>query len=326
LEKLKPCNTSLQMRLGKGKDSWMKTVAIVNPTAGWGRAVKDWPRLLAELGPAGITTWWSRWAGHSELLAAKARREGFDRVVAVGGDGTLFQVLNGLWWEPEGSFPSVGMVPFGTACDYPRNFDLGRRRIEQLATALGSSTVSVNAGTCRLQGMDGRPTQRAFIMVLGAGFDANVVKRFKQQRIWKHGKISYFVSGLHEILRLKACRFQGEADGQGFEGEGILLAASLGRYFAGRMMIAPSISPGSDAMQIMRMELPAPLDLLPLVMKLYCGKHTRHPKVHIQTARHLKVSADPPAFVEADGEPIGITPMEITFHPRAFQFAAVSLL
>jgi diacylglycerol kinase (ATP) len=304
----------------------MKTVAIVNPKAGWGRAVHEWPRLLAELGSARVTTWWSGWAGHSELLAAKARREGFDRVVAVGGDGTLFQVLNGLWWEPEGTFPSVGMVPFGTGCDYPRNFDLGRNRIEQLATALGSSVFPVNAGTCHLRGMDGHPTQRAFVMVLGAGFDARVVRRFKQQRFWNRGKISYFVSGLTESFRLKASRFRVEADGQGFEDESILLATSLGRYFAGGMMIAPSISPCSDAMQVMRAGLVNPFELLSLLMRIYHGKHTIHPKVHIQSARHLKVSADPPAFVEADGEPIGITPMEVTFHPRAFQFAARSLL
>lgn len=304
----------------------MKAVAIVNPKSGWGRAVHEWPRLLAQAGSASVATWWSRWSGHSEVLAARARREGFDRVIAVGGDGTLFQVLNGLWWEPEGTFPSVGMVPFGTACDYPRNFDLGRSREEQLATALGSSTFAVNAGTCRLQGLDGRPTQRAFVMVLGAGFDARVVMRFKQQRFWKRGKFSYFVSGLNEILRLKASRFQGEIEGQRFEEESILLTASLGRYFAGRMMIAPSISPGSDAMQIMRVAPLRPWDILPLLMKLYVGKHATHPRVHTRMASHLKVAADPPAFVEADGEPIGLTPMEVFFHRGAFQFAARSLL
>ena len=111
----------------------VKTVAIVNPTAGYRRASRVWPRLLASLGAAGaeITTWWTEWPGHAETLAARARRERFDRVVAVGGDGTLLEVVNGLWWKSRGPQPSVGMVPFGTGCDYVRNFDLGRTLRDQ---------------------------------------------------------------------------------------------------------------------------------------------------------------------------------------------------
>ena len=88
----------------------MKTVAIVNPTAGYRRAPRLWPRLLKSLGEPGarVATWWSQWPGHAEALAARARREGFDRVVAVGGDGTLLEVVNGVWWESRGLLPSIG--------------------------------------------------------------------------------------------------------------------------------------------------------------------------------------------------------------------------
>ncbi len=91
----------------------MKTVAIVNPVAGLRRAPLIWPRLLAARGTQGprVTTWWTETPGHAEILAARARREGFARVVAVGGDGTLLEVVNGLWWESQGPLPSVGTVP-----------------------------------------------------------------------------------------------------------------------------------------------------------------------------------------------------------------------
>ncbi|MBW2174928.1 MAG: acylglycerol kinase family protein [Deltaproteobacteria bacterium] len=54
-------------------------------------------------------TWWTEGPGHAEVLAARARREGFERIVVAGGDGTLFEVVNGLWWEPKGELPSVGI-------------------------------------------------------------------------------------------------------------------------------------------------------------------------------------------------------------------------
>ena len=95
----------------------MKTVAIVNPTAGYRRASRVWPRLLASLGEAGAqgTTWWTERPGHGEILAARARREGFDRVLAVGGDGTLLEVVNGLWWESRGRSPAWGWSPLARA-------------------------------------------------------------------------------------------------------------------------------------------------------------------------------------------------------------------
>ena len=83
-----------------------------------------------------METFWSQYQGHAELLAASARLSGYDRVIAVGGDGTLFEVLNGLWPEKKGELPSVGMVPFGTGCDYVRNFDGGTSRIERLRAAM----------------------------------------------------------------------------------------------------------------------------------------------------------------------------------------------
>ena len=95
----------------------MKTVAIVNPTSGYRRASRLWPRLLASLGGlgAGVDTWWTEWPGHAETLAARARREGFGRVVAAGGDGTLLEVVNGLWWEPGGPRPAWGWSPSARA-------------------------------------------------------------------------------------------------------------------------------------------------------------------------------------------------------------------
>src|SRR5512141_948444 len=143
----------------------MKTVAIVNPTAGYRRAHRDWPHLLASLGGAGaeVATWWTERPGHAEPLAARARREGFERVVAVGGDGTLLEVVNGLWWESRGPLPSVGVVPFGTGCDYVRSFDLGPTRRDQVITALGQATLTVSLGLVRLQGFDGQPRVRVFV-------------------------------------------------------------------------------------------------------------------------------------------------------------------
>ena len=152
-----------------------------------------------------METFWSQYQGHSELLAASARRSGYDRVISVGGDGTLFEVLNGLWWEMRGELPSVGMVPFGTGCDYIRNFEGGISRIERLRAALSPSTVRVSLGLCRTQALEGQ-RERVFSMVLGLGFDAEVIRRFQTRRFWRAGWPAYAMSTLSAFRGLEILR------------------------------------------------------------------------------------------------------------------------
>ena len=305
----------------------MKTVAIVNPTAGYRRASRVWPRLLASLGEAGaeITTWWTEWPGHAETLAARARREGFDRVVAVGGDGTLLEVVNGLWWESRGPQPSVGMVPFGTGCDYVRNFDLGRTLRDQVITALGEATLRVSLGLVRLQGMDGQPRARVFVNVLGLGFDARVINGFRQQRLRLPGKTGYFLSGFKELSRLMHHRITGELNGRPLNTEALVVVLGLGRYFGGGMMITPGASPQARHFQVVLGQKLSCLEMLTLVPIIYKGKHLDHPRITSDYAGHIKISADPPALVEAEGELEGWTPLEAAIIPRALRIAAPSL-
>jgi YegS/Rv2252/BmrU family lipid kinase len=305
----------------------MKIVAIVNPTAGYRRASRLWPRLLASLGGPGanVATWWTEWPGHAETLSARARREGFDRVVAVGGDGTLLEVVNGLWWEPRGPLPSVGMVPFGTGCDYVRSFDLGRSLRDKVITALGEATLTVSLGLVRLQGFDGQPRQRVFVNVLGLGFDARVIAGFRQQRLRLPGKTGYFVSGFKELRRLTQHHITGALDGRGLSTDAMLVAIGLGRYFGGGMMITPGASPQAGHFQVVLAQKLSRLDLLGLLPGLYFGRHLDHPRVTAAYAGRITINADPPAHVEAEGELEGLTPLEVAIIPRALRIAAPSL-
>ncbi len=149
----------------------MRIAAIVNPFAGRHAAGKQWPVLVRSAGGVGdrIETFRSEYPGHSESIAAAVRRAGYDRVVAVGGDGTLFEVLNGLWREERGRMPSVGMVPFGTGCDYIRNFQVRPGTAERFRAAIAEPAVRVSLGKCRYRAR-GEMVQRVFAMVLGCWF------------------------------------------------------------------------------------------------------------------------------------------------------------
>ena len=301
----------------------MKVAAIVNPVAGLKTTRRDWPALLSSLGPgaAGVETFWSEYHGHAELLAASARISGYDRVIAVGGDGTLFEVLNGLWWEVKGELPSVGMVPFGTGCDYIRNFEVGASRIERLRAAMSPSTTRVSLGLCRTQAAEGQ-RERVFSMVLGLGFDAEVIRRFQSGRFGRAGWSAYAISALRAFRDLKSHAMSGSLNGFSFHTNAIFLGAALGCCFGKRILIAPAASPAGNQFELVWVEPVGFLGLLSLVFLAYFG--ALHSSPHVKRARATRVSFDstPPAWIEADGELIGKTPVEIEVIPAAYSFAA----
>jgi len=301
----------------------MKVAAIVNPVCGWKTTRRDWPALLSSLGPgaAEVETFWSEYQGHAELLAASARLSGYDRVIAVGGDGTLFEVLNGLWWEMRGELPSVGMVPFGTGCDYIRNFEGGASRIERLRAAVGPSTIKVSLGLCRTQTVEGQ-RERVFAMVLGLGFDAEVIRRFQTRRFWRAGWPAYAMSTLRALRGFKSYAMSGSLNGFAFQTNAIFLGAALGCCFGKRIVIAPVASPAGNQFELVWVEPVGFRGLLPLVLLAYFGALHRSPHVKRTRATRVSVESAPPAWIEADGELIGKTPVEIEVIPGAFSFAA----
>ncbi len=305
----------------------MKTVAIVNPVAGFHRTPYSWPRLLKRLGAraARVETWWTEGHGHAEFLAAQAKRSGFDRVLAVGGDGTIFEVANGLWWEPEGRLPSLGIVSFGTGCDYVRNFEAGPTPYDNLIHALGESVLSVDLLVFQAMGLQGRPISRVCLDVVGAGFDAQVIARYQRLKIPKYGKLPYFLSGILGLFNLNHFRLQAKIDGEDFEAVSLIFVMGLGKYFGGSMMITPWASPQSGRVQLVWDQQISWLDLLRLFPQVYLGRHLKHRKIQTRFARKVELVAEPPALVEADGELVGLTPLEVEIHPGAFQVAAEKL-
>jgi diacylglycerol kinase (ATP) len=296
----------------------VKAVAIVNPAAGSGKAARVWLRLLEDCGvqPAALATWWTRGPGHGEFLAAEARQQGYERVVAAGGDGTLIEVANGLWWEPQGRLPSLGIIPLGTGCDYVRNFSRGHPLDSCLARALGETTAAVDVGLVKMQAMDGKPLTRICLNVLGLGFDARVAACLRRQKVPLTGKLPYLLSVLQELVLLRPFRLTGLIDGDPVAVHSSLLVAALGRYFGGGLMIAPQASPQSGRFQVVWDEDLSRLTLLSLLGKTFSGTHLSHPRVHSRFVHQLQVSAEPPALVQVEGEPVGRTPLEVTLSPE----------
>jgi diacylglycerol kinase (ATP) len=185
--------------------------------------------------------------------------------------------------------------------------------------------LSADLVVFQAMGLHGRPISRVCLNVIGAGFDAQVIARYHRQKIPKYGKLPYFLSGIQELFKLSHFRLQGEIDGKDFEAVSLIFVVGLGQYFGGRMMITPWASPQSGRVQLVWNQQISWLDLIRLFPQIYLGRHLKHPKVQTRFARKVKLAAEPPALVEADGELVGLTPLEVEIYPGAFQVAAEKL-
>jgi diacylglycerol kinase family enzyme len=159
--------------------------------------------------------------------------------------------------------------------------------------------------------MDGEPFQRVFLNVLGMGYDANVVKRVQRKRDRVQGKATYLFSALQELFSLRSHRLEGEIDGDPFQTDMFLFAAGLGRYFGGGMMITPWASPQGGRLQLVWGRNPGRLEVLRLLQRIYTGRHLHHSHVGTRYSHHLKLSGHPQAYVQAEGELIGQTPINV---------------
>ena len=306
----------------------MRTAAIVNPMAGSRKAWKQWPVLVESFGGKSgkVDTFWSEYPGHSRSLAASARRAGYDRVVAVGGDGTLNEVLNGLWWEEKGSMPSVGTVPFGTACEYIRNFEAGKGMAGRFKTAVGESVARVSLGLCRYHLQD-RLEQRVFAMVLGLGFDAEVLHQYEKLGLPRSCWLSYAISGLVAIRNLRSFALEGAVDGSPFSGDFLFFAAVLGRSIAEGMKIAPHASPANDRLEFVRVSPASPAGLIFEILRAYvAGLNDSTRITTILPGRGAEINSGEPVGFEVDGELLGRTSsVAVELIPDAFHFAAQKL-
>ena len=301
----------------------MRVAALVNPFAGSRTAGKQWPILLQSIGREAekVDTFWSEYPGHCESIAASVRRSGYDRVIAVGGDGTLSEVLNGLWWEEHGDMPSLGMVPFGTGCDYFRNFENGTGMAARLKTALGESAVKVSLGKCRYQVQDGM-RQRVFANVLGMGFDAEVVRRFKSSNLQRLGLLSYGISAIAEMRQLRPFALDGTVGDSSFRADMVFFAATLGRCFGKGMRLAVDASPSYDRFEFVRAAPMSPLGLLSPLIRAYLGLRQDASVITRLYGSRAVLGSSMPIMFEADGELLGQTGIvEIELIPDAFSFA-----
>jgi len=288
-----------------------RALVVVNPAAGGGRTGRLWPTLRDDLQRAGLSFECVETAarGDAVRLARAAAVAGVELIVAVGGDGTLNEVVSGVAGG-DGPLPRVGAILTGRGRDAARNVGLAadprvaaRRLVDGEDVTLDLLRVEWPDGACRWA-----------VNAAGAGFDATVAAR--ASRGGGRGTLPYVMAVLGALAAHAPVEATLDADGERVW-SGPLTAAVVanGAYFGGGMKIAPAADPGDGRLDLVVLGALGRLELLRWLPSVYRGGHLANPKIVARAARRVTLAAARPLPVHVDGEPAPPTP--VTFRVSA---------
>jgi diacylglycerol kinase (ATP) len=302
-------------------------LVIVNPIAGNGRAHHLAPRVEAWLAERGRTARLveTRERGHAERLAAAAGDLGHDRVVIVGGDGTVQEVVNGVLTDGKlqpAPRPSIGLVPAGSGNDLVRDLLLPMDPMAATAIAFGEQERAIDV----LRADDMRGRVRDCMAAGGVGFDAQVARVMFGHRLpWQKGRAGYFLSTFIELMRFRNRRLvltlrTGDGDVR-TEHISLLVAFANGPYVGGGMQICPGAEVADGLLDLCIAGDLSRMEALRLLPGMYRGAHVGHPKVEFMRAASVQFDGDPDTLVHLDGEPFGSLPLTVRVLPSALRVA-----
>ena len=300
----------------------MKTLLVVNPAAGHGRGEKCFRRLESRLRAeiAGLEVRFSEHAGHAVEIGREAAGEGFDRLICLGGDGTPYEVINGLYADGHPArLPEIGQIPAGTGNSFLRDFDI--QTPEQALDAILAGRRR-RVDLVEFHYREGADTVRRYSLnILGVGLIADILQ-LTNERLKFMGSAGYSLAVLIRLVRGMNNRITITADGHRREVSDSALVVSNSKYTGGKMKIAPAADPSDGRADLVLFNGVNRREIISIFKGVFSGKHLAHPKVETLQAASISVEADPPLRLMADGELLGRTPLRVRVLPAALVILA----
>jgi diacylglycerol kinase (ATP) len=294
-------------------------IAVVNPAAGNGRCGKQVGEALGRLRRAGVPfdVAESSAPGHASELTREAYRRGRRRFLAVGGDGTAFEILNGLYPEAEtGERPELAFLPLGTGNSFLRDFTT--RAAEHTLEAI----LAGRSRRCDVIRLSHSGGTLYFINLLSLGFAADVAA-FRNRHFRHGGHLGYLASLLVCLARLRPQAFplRVNDEGQPDRRPCLFLSFNNSKFTGGTMLIAPDADPADGLIELVRWEPIGRLRLLWNLPGLYTGAHIRHRLASRRAVRQIEFEPAGPVNAMVDGESLRLELRRLDVLPGALSVA-----
>ena len=295
-------------------------LAIVNPAAGGGRGRQMLSSALQRLRAGGVAVDVAdtQRAGDATRIAHEAYGRGQRRFIAVGGDGTAYEVVNGLFPEASaGEPPTLGFLPLGTGNSFLRDFS--DRGVEHAIESL----IAGRKQACDVLRLRHRAGVIHYINLLSVGFPADVAT-LRARRFSRQGELGYFISIFLGLARLQRRPFPVRVDGETeFDRRRCLfLTFNNSKFTGGTMMIAPKAEVNSGLIEYVRWGAIGRFGLMRNLPGLYDGTHIEHPMAERKAVKRVEFDLNAPVDVMVDGEVLTLHCEELDVLPAALDAVA----
>jgi YegS/Rv2252/BmrU family lipid kinase len=292
----------------------------VNPAAGGGRSAKLLGPALKRLRDAGleIKVATTRTPGQATEISRDAYSRGVRNFIAVGGDGTSYEVVNGLFPQAIGqAAPTLAFLPLGTGNSFLRDFS--DRGVEHAIDSL----IANQSRACDVMRMRHRTGVIYFINLLSMGFSADVAT-LRARRFSRWGELGYFTSIFLTLSRFNRRPFPVRVDGEdGFDNRRCLFVTfNNSKFTGGTMMIAPKADLDDGLVEYVRWGPIGRFGLIRNLPGLYDGTHIQHPLAECKAVSRVEFELDAPVDVMVDGEVLSLHCEELDVLPRALKVVA----
>jgi YegS/Rv2252/BmrU family lipid kinase len=296
-------------------------VVVANPKAGRGAVANRIHEIERALEAQGLSPRTIITTGPQEATIAtrEALRLGDTFIVAVGGDGTIHEVVNGMFEDgkPIVPQPVLGVIAAGSGCDFIKTFGLPddvSRACEHIA---GANTFAIDVGKVTFAGPDGAPVVRYFPNIAEAGLGGAVVARAARLPRF-FGRSRYFFGFWLTLPGFKRFTVTVDTDRRSFKGGAYNVVIANCQFYGSGMRISPRSWPADGYLDVIVMTGPKS-DSFTTLPKVYRGEHLPHPHMQELRAQSVRVEADRPLPIEGDGEVLGTTPATFEVVPEAIR-------
>jgi YegS/Rv2252/BmrU family lipid kinase len=294
-------------------------LVIVNPNAGNGEGEKDWTEIdrLLVRNEFDFLPQFTVARRHAMLLTQQGIKAGYRNFIVVGGDGTLNEVVNGVFTQDECPTTEItlAMIKVGSGNDWARLFGIPNRYEPAIQVIKENKSRPHDVGVVHYyEGI--KREKRYFINIAGLGFDASVVKRTNLHRDKGYrGRAIYLMNLLKCLALYRHTQTSMEIDNQKINTDTFSISIGIGRYSGNGMMQTPRAIPDDGLFDITLIKKMTKSRVVASVRRLYDGTLLDHPKIKSYTGKEIQVDSDPLIHLEADGESLGHSPFEFNLIP-----------
>lgn len=299
-------------------NAFRKIGAIVNPASGSGRTARRWPAIQRALEQrlGSFETRFTRQPGHGIEIARGMADQGFDLVIAVGGDGTVNEVVNGLVDGRQPSSATLALLPCGTGGDFQRTLGIPSRIADALAVVLEGSSMRMDLGRAAFTDVGGRRRERLLVNLLSFGMGGEVASRARNLLTPLGGSAAFLYATAQTFFWYESKQVSLRLDGQPPLNATVMnVAVGNGRFHGGGMHVCPKATLNDGLFDVTVIDSLGLLEILRKLPVLYSDNIYSYNKVHHHRAAAVTAESPHSVRIELDGEPVGTLPVEISIMP-----------